>query len=55
MSRNAEVQAPIARASDRIAARGSHLSLGELAPAEDGVGAQGIEPGEQPDVVARFP
>ena len=38
------MQAPIASASDRIAAAGSHLPLHELPPAEDGVGAQRIEP-----------
>ncbi len=33
---------------------GSDFPLPELPPAEDGVGAEGIEPADEPDVEARF-
>ena len=39
ISRNADVQAPMASASDRIAAADVDLLLQELPPSEDGIGA----------------
>ncbi len=54
MSRNAEVQAPIAKRQRQDRRGGSHLVLLELPPAEDGVGAQRIEPRDEPDVAALF-
>ena len=54
ISRNAEVQAPIASASDKNRRGRSHLLLHQLPPAEDGIGTQRIEPGDQSDVAALF-